>query len=67
MSSSGNQSVCLFLIVDTGTVHARNSTQTDKNIFGFAKQTEKQPKQIRVSAQTENLCFDDTIATTSKS
>jgi hypothetical protein len=48
-------SVC-FGCFDTGPKHRNKPKQTEKNFFGFAKQTEKQPKQIVfrfVSVQSE--------------
>jgi hypothetical protein len=41
---------------DTGPKHRNKPKQTEKMFFGFAKQTEKQPKQIEfrfVSVRTE--------------
>jgi hypothetical protein len=48
-------SVC-FGCFDTGPKHQNKPKQTEENVFGFAKQTEKQPKQIEfrfVSVRTE--------------
>jgi hypothetical protein len=48
-------SVC-FGCFDTGPKHRNKLKQTEKKFFGFAKQTEKQPKQIEfrfVSVRTE--------------
>jgi hypothetical protein len=48
-------SVC-FCCFDTGPKHRNQPKQTKEKFFGFAKQTEKQPKQIEfqfVSVRTE--------------
>jgi hypothetical protein len=48
-------SVC-FGCFDTGPKHRHKPKQTEKNVFGFTKQTEKQSKQIEfrfVSVRTE--------------
>jgi hypothetical protein len=50
----------------------QNETNRNKNVFGFAKQSEKQPQQIEfrlVSVRTEKKidCFEETLATYSTS